>query len=83
MENEIWKVESIKSGSGDDLFEAIITAQDGTKLIAQVSFMKTAQEIVDTHNQYVCRTGLPHAFKWDGTLNTPEMLECENCGIRR
>lgn len=30
-----------------------------------------------------CRTGLPHVFKWDGTLNTPEMLECENCGIRR
>lgn len=51
MENEIWKVESIKSGSEDDLFEAIITAQDGTKLIAQVPFMKTAQEIADTHNQ--------------------------------
>ncbi len=30
-----------------------------------------------------CRTGLPHVFKWDGTLDTPEMLECENCGIRR
>lgn len=51
MENEIWTVESISSGNDDDLFEAIITAEYGTKLIAQVPFMKTAQEIVDMHNQ--------------------------------
>lgn len=43
MEAEIWKTESIESGSDDDLFEAIITAEEGTKLIAQVAKKETAK----------------------------------------
>jgi hypothetical protein len=50
MEAEIWKAESIKSGSDDDLFEAIITTAEGTKLIAQVTKEETAKWIVDAHN---------------------------------
>lgn len=50
MEAEIWKVESIESGNDGDLFEAIITANDGTKLIAQVPKKETAKWIVDAHN---------------------------------
>jgi len=50
MEAEIWKSESISSGNDDDLFEAIITAEEGTKLIAQVAKKETAKWIVDAHN---------------------------------
>lgn len=45
--DKAWKIESIKSGSPDDLFEAIITSEQGTKLIAQVPTMETAEEIVN------------------------------------
>lgn len=48
--NEIWKAENISSGNKDDLFQAIITADNGTKLIAQVPSMKIALKIVREHN---------------------------------
>lgn len=50
MEAEIWKLESIESGSDGDLFEAIITTNEGTKLIAQVPKKETGKWIVDAHN---------------------------------
>lgn len=31
----------------------------------------------------VCPLGGSHVFKWDGTLPTDEMIECEKCGQRR
>ena len=30
-----------------------------------------------------CPRGGSHVYKWDGTLPTEEMIECEKCGHRR
>ena len=30
-----------------------------------------------------CPQGGSHVYKWDGTLPTEEMVECEKCGHRR
>jgi len=30
-----------------------------------------------------CPQGGSHVYKWDGTLPTDEMIECEKCGHRR
>lgn len=30
-----------------------------------------------------CPRGGSHVYKWDGTLPTDEMIECEKCGHRR
>ena len=49
MLKEIWEVHVI--GTRDnDLFEAIITAEDCSKLIAQVAKVETANDIVSLHN---------------------------------
>ena len=54
--NFLWEVTLIGSGNKDDLFEAIITADDDTKLIAQVTLAETARQIVSLHNAEILRS---------------------------
>ena len=49
MLKEIWEVHVIGTNK-NDLFEAIITAEDCSKLIAQVAKVETANDIVSLHN---------------------------------
>ena len=49
MLKEIWEVHVIGTNE-NDLFEAIITAEDCSKLIAQVAKVETANDIVSLHN---------------------------------
>jgi len=51
---ELWKVDQVGFGK-DDLFEAIITAEEGTKLIAQVTTMSVANDIVEDHNRRIIK----------------------------
>ena len=48
------------------------------------------QKISDMHERLLtprapddCPRGGSHVYKWDGTLPTEEMIECEKCGHRR
>jgi len=75
--------EAIELWYGCDTIEALSQHQIADMLnglVCRVEELESAQSRVQADK---CCTGLPHVFKWDGTLNTPEMLECENCGIRR
>jgi propanediol dehydratase large subunit len=52
INDELWKVEEIQP-AGDEIYEAIITALDGTKLIANVTEPETANHIAGVHNALV------------------------------
>jgi len=78
---ELWKVDRI-GFSDDALFEALITAEDGTKLIAQIAKLETANYIVEMHNSRLTKRALDgarfcpacHALLEEGSVY------CDTCG---
>lgn len=72
------------------LTEEFINNHVGVVSAATLASKTLAQMAASDHKRLltqrapdVCPRGGSHVYKWDGTLPTDEMIECEKCGQRR
>lgn len=49
----MWEVHPIPNRQDEDIFCAIITANDGKQLVAQCTSIESAEHIVSMHNDFV------------------------------